>query len=156
MRIETSAPTRIDLAGGTIDIWPLYLFHPGAQTINAAISVRARARLESRSDNRIVLRSEDILAKGVDKIVCISVNDAFVMRAWGKAQDVGDKVTLVADGNGAFTNAMGLVFDGTGIGLGERSQRYAAIIDDGVVTALNVESKPGLDVSSAETILAAL
>jgi len=59
VRIETSAPTRIDLAGGTIDIWPLYLFHPGAQTINAAISVRARARLESRADSRIVLRSED-------------------------------------------------------------------------------------------------
>src|SRR6266498_248989 len=58
-RIETSAPTRIDLAGGTIDIWPLYLFHPGAQTINAAISVRARARLESRPDTRIVLQSED-------------------------------------------------------------------------------------------------
>jgi D-glycero-alpha-D-manno-heptose-7-phosphate kinase len=57
--IETSAPTRIDLAGGTIDIWPLYLFHPGAQTLNAAISIRARARLESRTDNRIVLRSED-------------------------------------------------------------------------------------------------
>jgi D-glycero-alpha-D-manno-heptose-7-phosphate kinase len=59
VRIETSAPTRIDLAGGTIDIWPLYLFHPGAQTLNAAISVRARARLESRTDSRIVLRSED-------------------------------------------------------------------------------------------------
>ena len=59
MIIETSAPTRIDLAGGTIDIWPLYLFHPGAQTLNAAISLRARARIESRSDNRIVIRSED-------------------------------------------------------------------------------------------------
>ena len=57
--IETSAPTRIDLAGGTIDIWPLYLFHPGAQTLNAAISLRARARVESRSDDRIVIRSED-------------------------------------------------------------------------------------------------
>ena len=59
MVIETSAPTRIDLAGGTIDIWPLYLFHPGAQTLNAAISIRARARVESRADNRIVIRSED-------------------------------------------------------------------------------------------------
>ena len=59
MIIETSAPTRIDLAGGTIDIWPLYLFHPGAQTLNAAISLRARARLESRADDRIVIRSED-------------------------------------------------------------------------------------------------
>lgn len=59
MRIETSAPTRIDLAGGTIDIWPLYLFHPGAQTLNAAISLRAHARVESRQDSRIVIRSED-------------------------------------------------------------------------------------------------
>ena len=58
-RIVASAPTRIDLAGGTIDIWPLYLFHPGAQTLNAAISIRARARVESRADNRIVIRSED-------------------------------------------------------------------------------------------------
>ena len=59
MRIETSAPTRIDLAGGTLDIWPLYLFHPGAQTVNAAISIRARATIESRSDNRIVIHSQD-------------------------------------------------------------------------------------------------
>src|SRR5216110_2610596 len=57
--IKASAPTRIDLAGGTIDIWPLYLFHPGAQTLNAAISIRAHARVESRTDNRIVIRSED-------------------------------------------------------------------------------------------------
>ena len=59
MRIETSAPTRIDLAGGTLDIWPLYLFHPGAQTVNAAISIRARATIESRTDNRILIRSQD-------------------------------------------------------------------------------------------------
>ena len=103
-----------------------------------------------------VIRSDELKAKGVDTVACVSVNDAFVMKAWGEEQQVGDKVTLIADGNGDFTRAMDLVFDGTGIGLGARSKRYAAIIEDGIVTTLNVESKPGLDVSSAETILAAL
>jgi len=103
-----------------------------------------------------VLRADELTAKGVDTIACVAVNDAFVMKAWGQTQDVGDKVTLIADGNGDFTRAMDLVFDGSGFGLGSRSQRYAAIIEDGIITTLNVESKPGLDVSSAETILAAL
>ena len=103
-----------------------------------------------------VIRAEDLKAKGVDTIACVSVNDAFVMKAWGQTQDVGDKVVLIADGNGDFTRAMDLVFDGSGIGLGARSKRYAAIIEDGIITTLNVESKPGLDVSSAESILAAL
>src|SRR5436853_40806 len=83
-------------------------------------------------------------------IAWVAVNDAFVMKAWGQTQDVGDKVTLIADGNGDFTRAMDLVFDGSGIGLGSRSKRYAAVIEDGVITTLNVESKAGLDVSSAE------
>ena len=103
-----------------------------------------------------VIRAEDLKAKGVDTIACVSVNDAFVMKAWGQTQDVGDKVVLIADGNGDFTRAMDLVFDGSGIGLGSRSKRYAAIIEDGIITTLNVETKPGLDVSSAESILAAL
>jgi len=103
-----------------------------------------------------VLRAEDLKAKGVDTIACVSVNDAFVMGAWGQTQDVGDKVVLVADGNGDFTRAMDLVFDGSGIGLGSRSKRYAAIIEDGIIITLNIETKPGLDVSSAESILAAL
>ena len=103
-----------------------------------------------------VIRAADLKAKGVDTIACVSVNDAFVMKAWGQTQDVGDKVVLIADGNGDFTRAMDLVFDGSGIGLGARSKRYAAIIEDGIITTLNVETKPGLDVSSAESILAAL
>ena len=103
-----------------------------------------------------VIRAEELKAKGVDTVACVSVNDAFVMKAWGQTQDVGDKVVLIADGNGDFTRAMDLVFDGSGIGLGARSKRYAAIIEDGIITTLNVESKPGLDVSSAESILAAL
>ncbi len=95
-------------------------------------------------------------AKGVDKIVCLSVNDAFVMGAWGKAQNVGDKVVMAADGNGDFTRAVGLVMDGKGYGMGERSQRYSMLIEDGVVKQLNVEKPGSFEVSNAETILGQL
>jgi len=95
-------------------------------------------------------------AKGVDDVVCISVNDVFVMDAWGKDQNAGGKVTMVADGNGDFTKAMGLQMDGSGFGMGLRSQRYALYAEDGVVKALNVEPKPGLEVSSAEAMLKAV
>jgi peroxiredoxin len=103
-----------------------------------------------------VVRADEIRAKGVDTIACLSVNDPFVMGAWGRDQAVGDRVLMLADGNGEFTQAVGLELDGSGFGLGSRSQRYAAILEDGVVTALFVEQKPGLDVSSAESVLAAL
>jgi len=103
-----------------------------------------------------VVRADDLHAKGVDRIACLSVNDAFVMGAWARDRKVGDSVLMLADGNGDFTRAMGLEMDGRGIGLGTRSQRYAAIYDDGVLTALFVEQGPGLDVSSAESVLASL
>lgn len=103
-----------------------------------------------------VTRAEDLKAKGVDTIACISVNDAFVMAAWGREHEVGDDVLMLADGNGTFTTAVGLELDGTGFGLGRRSQRYALVIDDGVVTRVAVEPGPGLDVSSAESVLATL
>jgi glutaredoxin/glutathione-dependent peroxiredoxin len=103
-----------------------------------------------------VLRAEDIKAKGVDTIACIAVNDVFVMGAWGEVQGTGDDITMLADGNGEFAAEVGLTLDGSGFGLGTRSQRYAAIIDDGVVTELMVEPNPGLDVSSAESVLAKL
>lgn len=94
--------------------------------------------------------------KGVDSLLCLSVNDAFVMSAWGKDQGAGGKVTMVADGNGDFTEAVGLGFDGSGFGMGTRSQRYAMVVEDGVVKALSVEPGPGLEVSSAEAMLEAL
>jgi peroxiredoxin len=103
-----------------------------------------------------VLRADDLSAKGVDKVVCVAVNDAFVMGAWADVQKVGDSVVMLADGNGEFASALGLELDGRGFGLGMRSQRYAAILDDGVVTRMFVESGPGLDVSSADSVLAAL
>lgn len=103
-----------------------------------------------------LFRNEELRAKGVETIACVSVNDAFVMGAWGEAQNVGDQVVLLADGNGDFTKAVGLELDGRGVGLGTRSQRYAAVIDNGVVTTLNVEPGPGLSVSAADAILEAL
>jgi peroxiredoxin len=103
-----------------------------------------------------VMRADELRAKGVDKVVCVSVNDPFVMSAWGNDQHVGRSVVMLADGNGEFAAAMGRTMDGSGFGLGSRSQRYAAIIDDGVVTWLGIEPGPGLAASSAEEVLAAL
>ncbi len=103
-----------------------------------------------------VEKAAEIKGKGVDEIVCLSVNDAFVMGAWGKDQKADGKVRLVADGNGDFTKALGLTMDGTGFGMGERSQRYALIAKDGKVEELLVEPGPGLDVSSAESVLSKL
>ena len=102
-----------------------------------------------------VVNADKIKAKGVDSIVCLSVNDAFVMGAWGKDQNASELIML-ADGNGELTSALGLELDGSGFGLGTRSQRYAMIVDDGTISVLNVEPAAGIDVSSAETILAAL
>jgi peroxiredoxin len=103
-----------------------------------------------------VLRADDLRAKGVDTIACVAVNDAFVMGAWGEARGTDDKVVMLADGNGEFTAAVGLELDGSGFGLGTRSQRYAAVIEDGVVQELMVEQGPGLDVSSVDSVLAKL
>jgi peroxiredoxin len=103
-----------------------------------------------------VQQAQEVTDKGVDTIACIAVNDAWVMDAWGKDQHVGDSIVMLADGNGDFTKAMGLVMDGAGIGLGMRSKRYAAIIDNGVITSLEVEPKPGVDVSSCSAVLSRL
>jgi peroxiredoxin len=103
-----------------------------------------------------VQNADTIKGKGVDTIACLSVNDAFVMNAWGKDQKVGDKVMMLADGNGDFSKAVGLTMDGTGYGMGQRSQRYAMVVQDGVVKALNVEAPGAFEVSSAESILKAL
>ncbi len=97
-----------------------------------------------------------IKGKGVDEIVCLSVNDAFVMGAWGKSNNAQGKVRMLADGNGEFTKAVGLTLDASGFGMGTRSQRYAMIVQDGKVKELFVEPGPGLTVSSAESVLAKL
>jgi glutaredoxin/glutathione-dependent peroxiredoxin len=97
-----------------------------------------------------------LAAKGVDLVACLSVNDAFVMDAWGREKGAGGKVVMLADGNGDFTRAVGLDFDGSGIGFGLRSQRYALVAEDGVVKRLAVDAPMKFEVSSAEAILKAL
>jgi glutaredoxin/glutathione-dependent peroxiredoxin len=104
-----------------------------------------------------VQNSAALKAKGVDSIACISVNDAFVMDAWGKDQQVGDKVDMLADGSAKFAQAMGLELDLTERGLGVRGKRYAMVVEDGVVKDLFVEPTPGdFEVSSAEYVLGKL
>lgn len=94
--------------------------------------------------------------KGVDLVACTAVNDPWVMQAWGESQHVGDKIVMLADGNGDFARAMGLSVDLTGGGLGERSQRYAAVIEDGTITSLEVEPEAGINVSSCQAMLSHL
>ena len=101
-------------------------------------------------------KAADIRRKGVDEVVCLSVNDAFVMGAWGKEHGAGGKVRMVADGNGDFTRAVGLEMDASGFGMGSRSKRYAMLVKDGKVTELLVEPAGGLNVSSAESVLGKL
>jgi peroxiredoxin (alkyl hydroperoxide reductase subunit C) len=101
--------------------------------------------------------ADAIRAKGVATIACLSVNDAFVMGAWGKDQKVGDKVLMLADGSADFTRKLGLELDLNALGMGTRCKRFAMVVDDGVVKHLAIEEAPGgLDVSSAEKTLAAL
>ncbi len=103
-----------------------------------------------------VQNAEALAAKGIDQIVCMAVNDAFVMSAWAKDQDAHGKVVMLADGNGDFTKALGLELDASGFGMGQRSQRFSIIINDGVVEEVNVEAGGGFEVSSAEYMLGQL
>ncbi len=97
-------------------------------------------------------KASELKGKGVDEIACISVNDAFVMGAWGKA-DGSDDITMLADGNGEFADAVGLTMDASKFGMGKRSQRYSMLVNDGVVEQLNVEAPGEYRASSAETLL---
>jgi peroxiredoxin len=100
-----------------------------------------------------VEKAAELKGKGIDAIACVSVNDAFVMDAWGKQQNCGDKVLMLGDGNAEFTKAMGLTMDGTPNGMGTRSQRYSMVVDNGVIKQLFVEQPRAYEVSSAEHML---
>jgi peroxiredoxin len=100
-----------------------------------------------------VERAADFKGKGVTTIACLAVNDAFVMKAWGKAQNTEDKVDMLADGNAEYTKALGLELDASGFGMGTRGQRFAIVVDNGVVQKLNVEAKGEFKVSSADYVL---
>jgi peroxiredoxin len=103
-----------------------------------------------------VEKAAAIKAKGVDTIACLSVNDVFVMNAWGKASNVGDSVLMLADGNGEYAKALGLELDGRGFGMGMRAQRFALVVKDGVATHVDVEAPGEFKVSSAEHVLGQL
>jgi glutaredoxin/glutathione-dependent peroxiredoxin len=100
-----------------------------------------------------VEKAGDLKGKGVDAIACLSVNDAFVMKAWGKAQNTEGKVDMLADGNAEYTKSLGLEMDATGFGMGTRGQRFSLVVDNGVVKQVNVEAKGEFKISSAEHVL---
>jgi peroxiredoxin len=103
-----------------------------------------------------VAKADALKAKGVDTVACLAVNDVFVMSAWGQAAGVGDSVLMLADGNATYTEALGLGLDASGFGMGKRGQRFAMVVDNGVVTALYVEPPGQFGVSSAESVLSEL
>ena len=103
-----------------------------------------------------VEKADEFKAKGINAVACMSVNDAFVMKAWGKAQNVEGKVQMIADGNAEYTKALGLEMDASGFGMGTRGQRFSLLVDDGVVKQVNVEAKGEFKVSSADYLLAQL
>lgn len=100
-----------------------------------------------------VQHAEELKARGAHAIACVSVNDAFVMGAWGEQQKVGDKVVMLADGNGDFTRALGMEMDASKFGMGKRSQRFSMIVENGVIKTLNVEEPGAFSISSAEHAL---
>ena len=103
-----------------------------------------------------VVKSDEIFANGVDSIICISFNDAYVMGAWGEQQNVDDRIMMIADGSANFTRAVGLDLDLIARGMGIRSQRYAMVVTNGVVETLNIEAAGKFEVSDADTILNSL
>jgi glutaredoxin/glutathione-dependent peroxiredoxin len=103
-----------------------------------------------------VSQAAALKAKGIDTIACMAVNDVFVMDAWGKSANVGDKITMLSDGNGDYAKALGLEMDGRGYGMGMRGQRFSLIVDNGMATQVNIEPPGKFDVSSAECALGQL
>ena len=132
------------------------LFAPGKKVVAFALPGAFTPTCSAKHVPGFVAEADKFKAKGVDAIACISVNDAFVMGAWGKDQKADGKVHMFADGNGDFTRAVGLEMDGTKFGMGKRSQRYSMIVDNGVVKTLNVEQPGAFEVSSAEYLLGQL
>ena len=129
------------------------LFAPGKKVVAFALPGAFTPTCSAKHVPGYVAEFDKLKAKGVDTVACISVNDAFVMGAWGKDQKVGDKVLMLGDGNGEFTEAMGLVLDASKAGLGKRSQRYAMVVDNGIIKDLYVEKPGAFEVSAAEHVL---
>jgi peroxiredoxin len=141
--------------GGPKDV-PLSEIFKGKRVVLFAVPGAFTPTCSMKHLPGFLAQADAIRGKGVDEIVCLSVNDAFVMGAWGNANNAKGKVRMLADGNGEFTKAVGLTLDASGFGMGSRSQRYAMIVKDGKVEHLLVEPGPGLSASSAEAVLSKL
>lgn len=155
--------------GDSIPDVAVYLAEPGGPVAVSTASLFAKKRVvlfavpgaftptcSARHLPGFVEKTVAIYAKGIDLIACVSVNDAFVMAAWAARHDVGESMTMIADGNGAFVQAMGLDRDMSERGMGHRSQRFALVVNDGVVEKTFIESPGGYSVSSAENVLGEL
>ena len=143
---------RIGESGGP-EAFPARDFFAGKKVVLFAVPGAFTRTCSARHLPGFIHKADEMRAKGVDTIACVSVNDAFVMDAWGRDQGAGDKVLMLADGNAEFSDAIGLSFDASGFGMGKRSQRYAMVVDDGEVKALHVEQPGAFEVSSAEAVL---
>src|SRR5258708_7910273 len=129
------------------------LFAPGKKVVAFALPGAFTPTCSAKHVPGFVAEADKFKAKGVDTIACISVNDAFVMGAWGKDQKADGKVMMLGDGNGEFTHAMGLTIDGSKFGLGTRSHRYPMIVDNRLIKELFVEKPGSFELSSAENVL---
>ncbi len=145
--------TLMQMKGGTPQPVKTDDFFSGKKVVVFALPGAFTPTCSAKHLPGFVQHADELKAKGVDAIACVSVNDAFVMGAWGEQQKVGEQVAMLADGNGDLTRALGLEMDGSKFGMGKRSQRYAMIVDNGVVKTLDVEEPGAFSVSSAEHVL---
>ncbi|WP_260599444.1 peroxiredoxin [Sphingomonas endolithica] len=149
-RIPTTTLTKVTASGP--DQVSSDEFFKGRKIVLVAVPGAFTPTCSARHLPSFVDKADELKAKGVDEIAFTSVNDAFVMDAWAKSADAGD-ITMLADGNGDFAEAIGLTMDGSKFGMGKRSQRYSMLVEDGVVRQLNVEAPGEFNVSSAEHLL---
>jgi len=150
---KVPSATLMQMKGGTPTPVKTEDYFAGKKTVVFALPGAFTPTCSAKHLPGFVQNAEALKKKGVDQIACVSVNDAFVMGAWGEQQHAGDNVAMLADGNGDFTRALGLEMDASRFGMGKRSQRFSMLIDNGVVKQLNVEEPGAFAVSSAEHIL---
>jgi len=150
-----SATLKVMTADGPSNVTTAELFGSG-KVVTFSVPGAFTPTCSARHLPGFVEQAAALTARGVDRIVCIAVNDVFVMSAWGKSANVGDRIVMAADGNGEFTRSLGMELDATGFGMGQRGKRFAMITQDGVVKAVHVEAPGEFKVSSAEYVLSQL
>ena len=146
---------KIATSDGLADLTTAQLFD-GKRVLFFAVPGAFTPTCDARHLPGYIDLADQIRGKGVDTIACMSVNDVYVMKAWGKSAGTGDKVLMLADGNGEYTRALGLVLDASGFGMGQRSQRFAMVVNNGVVEQLHVEQGGEFKVSAADYLLSRL